>query len=166
MDTKLTSIRELRKEVEENCHRMLRETFAQHVFVGSVNPSQALIQFNTKLYLCNTEAILFELFYQFVLYNFQNFDCYKFSSKFSIAELASICLELPETGWTPEDGEKSMLAKRITEILTDKGPMLLDYFSMEIDEQGNLCSIPILLGKFCIAYATYSTGLYFGLQTI
>ncbi|KAJ8926300.1 hypothetical protein NQ314_021340 [Rhamnusium bicolor] len=136
VETKLTSILELRKEVEENCHRMLRETFAQHVFVGSVSPTQALIQHSTKLFLCNTQTILAELFYQFILYNFQNFDSYKFSKKISIYELAIICLELPETGWTPEDGEKLELAKRVTEILTDKGPMLHDYFSMEIDEQG------------------------------
>lgn len=75
-----------------------------------------------------------------------------------------ICLELPETGWTPEDGEKSELAKRITEILTDRGPMLMDYFSMEIDEEGNLCSIPILLGRLCVMYATFYTRVYVGLQ--
>ncbi|KAJ8984034.1 hypothetical protein NQ317_012258 [Molorchus minor] len=148
VETKLSSVLELRKQIEDNCNRVLRETFAQHVFVGSVNPSQALIQHSTKLFLCNTQTILTELFYQFILYNFQNFDCYKFSDKIPIYELAMICLELPDTGWTPEDGEKSALAKRITEILVDKGPMLLDYFSIEIDEQGNLCSIPILLENY------------------
>ncbi|KAJ8917366.1 hypothetical protein NQ315_002390 [Exocentrus adspersus] len=148
VETKLTSVLQLRKEVEDNCHKLLRETFAQHVFVGPVNPAQALIQSSTKLYLCNTELILSELFYQFILYNFQNFACYRFSNKFSVAELALICLELPEAGWTPEDGDKEELAKRTAEILTDKGPMLQDYFSMEIDEYGNLCSIPILLDNY------------------
>ncbi|XP_057659014.1 DNA mismatch repair protein Mlh1 [Diorhabda carinulata] len=147
-DTKLTSVLELRKEIEENCHRLLRETFAQHVFVGSVDPSQALIQYSTKMFLCNTKLVLEELFYQFIMYNFQNFDSYIFSNKISIFELARICLDLEETGWTPEDGDKSELSKRITHILSEKGPMLQDYFSMEIDEMGNICSIPILLDNY------------------
>ncbi|CAH1104007.1 unnamed protein product [Psylliodes chrysocephalus] len=147
-ETKLTSVLQLRKEIEQNCHRMLRETFAQHVFVGSVDPAQALIQYNTKMYLCNTRAILCELFYQFVMYNFQNFDSYTFSNKISVFELALTCMELPETGWTPEDGDKAELSKRVTDILIDKGPMMKDYFSVEVDKDGNICSIPILLENY------------------
>lgn len=77
VETKLTSVLQLRKDVEENCHRTLRETFAQHVFVGPINPKQALVQYNTQLLLCNTKVILEELFYQLILYNFQNFDSYR-----------------------------------------------------------------------------------------
>lgn len=91
--------------------------------------------------------ILTELFYQFIIYNFQNFYQYDFSNKIPVYDLALICLELPETGWTPEDGDKKELAEKIKTILIDKGPMLDDYFSMRIDEEGNLCSIPILLGS-------------------
>lgn len=143
----MTSILELRKEIEDNSQGTLRETLAQHVFVGSITPNQALIQYSTKLYLCNTKKILSELLYQLMMYNFQNFSCYNFSNKISIFELAMIALDKPEAGWTPEDGEKAVLAKRITEILTEKGPMLEDYFSMVIDEAGNLLSIPIILGR-------------------
>ncbi|XP_023013533.2 DNA mismatch repair ATPase Mlh1 isoform X1 [Leptinotarsa decemlineata] len=148
VETKLTSVLQLRKEIEDTCHRALRESFSQHVFVGAINPSQALIQYSTKLFLCNTKTILMELFYQFIMYNFQNFDTYIFSNKISLYELSLICLELPEAGWTPEDGDKSELAKRITTVLSDKAPMLLDYFSINIDESGNICSIPILLDEY------------------
>ncbi|CAG9814820.1 unnamed protein product [Phaedon cochleariae] len=148
-DTQLTSILTLRKEIEENCHRGLRECFSQHVFVGCVSRSQALIQFGTKLFLCNTKTILAELFYQFLLYHFQNFDSYKFSNRISIHELAMIGLEMPETGWTQEDGEKSVLAKRIVECFGGtRRAMLLDYFCMEIDELGNICSLPILVEDY------------------
>lgn len=82
-----------------------------------------------------------------MMYNFQNFDSYNFSNRISVYELALIALDMPETDWTPEDGEKTELAKRVTEILADKAPMLRDYFSMNIDEDMNLCSIPILLGR-------------------
>lgn len=57
-----------------------------------------------------------------------------------------LALDLPETGWTQEDGEKSVLAQKATEILTEKGEMLKDYFAMDIDENGSLQTIPLLLG--------------------
>ncbi|KAL1490508.1 hypothetical protein ABEB36_013190 [Hypothenemus hampei] len=148
METKLTSILELRKNIEENCHRTLRETFAQHVFVGAISPKQALIQYNTQLLLCNTKVILEELFYQLILYNFQNFDCYRFNCSMPIKELALMGLDLQETGWTEDDGPKEELATRINEILMKKSPMLNEYFSIEIDSSGSLKSLPILLDNF------------------
>ncbi|XP_066260659.1 DNA mismatch repair protein Mlh1-like [Euwallacea similis] len=148
VETKLTSILQLRKAIEENCHRGLRETFAQHVFVGSINPKQALIQFNSQLLLCNTKLILEELFYQFILYNFQNFDCYRFDHSKPIKELALSGLDMPDVGWTEEDGPKEELAARISEILIEKGPMLNEYFSIDIDSKGVLKSLPILLDHY------------------
>lgn len=146
--TELTSVLELRKSIEENCHKTLREAFAQHVFVGVIDPNRALMQHNTKLYLCNTKKILEELLYQFVIYNFQNLGNINLSEKISIRELSMIALDLPETNWTPEDGPKEELALRVVEILIDQREMLADYFSMEIDESGNLCSVPLLLDNY------------------
>lgn len=67
-----------------------------------------------------------------------------------------IALDMPETGWTSDDGEKTDLAKRVTEILKEKGPMLHDYFSLIIDDDGNLCSIPILLGMMYFLFHLYN----------
>lgn len=142
----MTSILQLRKELEDNCHTGMRELFSQHVFVGCISPTQALLQHSTKLYLCNTQSILEELFYQILLYNFQNFGIIKFSNSLPLFELIKMALELPETGWTEEDGNKEELAQKATEILTEKGEMLKEYFSMDIDENGCLLSIPLLLG--------------------
>lgn len=58
-----------------------------------------------------------------------------------------IALNLPETNWTPEDGPKEELAERVVEILVDQREMLDDYFSLEIDESGNLCTVPLLMGR-------------------
>ncbi|KAF2885086.1 hypothetical protein ILUMI_21089 [Ignelater luminosus] len=145
IECKLTSVLELRQEVEKSCHMSLRELFAQHVFVGCVDSTQALVQHSTKLYLCNTQKIMQELFYQFIVYNFQNFNVINLSDPLSIKELALIALDLPETGWTEEDGDKEELAKKVTEILTEKGVMLHEYFSLGIDEYGTLKSLPLLL---------------------
>nr|CAH7749104.1 unnamed protein product [Callosobruchus chinensis] len=148
VETQLISVIELRKEIEDNCHKGLRETFAQHVYVGAVSPSQALIQYSTKLFLCDTKNILSEMLYQYILFHFQNFDAYIFNEKISIYELAMICLDMPESGWTPEDGDKNELAKKVSEILVDKSEMLKDYFSVGIDAEGNLYSIPILIDDY------------------
>ncbi|XP_060532921.1 DNA mismatch repair protein Mlh1 isoform X2 [Cylas formicarius] len=148
VETKLTSVLQLRKSIEDNCHRTLRETFAQHVFVGPISPKQALIQYGTQLLLCNTATILEELFYQLALYNFQNFDSYRFETPMTVEELALIGLDLPETGWTVEDGPKEQLARRVSDILIDKGQMLNEYFSMEIRHDGQLGTLPILLAGY------------------
>lgn len=135
--------------MENRTHSTLRELFAQHVFVGSIDPKRALLQHSTKLYLCNTKKIAEELFYQIMLYNFANFGRIKFSTPLSILELALVALDLPETGWTPEDGDKKQLAESVVEILKEKREMLDEYFSVEIDDNGNIKSIPHLLGLCC-----------------
>ncbi|KAK5638973.1 hypothetical protein RI129_013268 [Pyrocoelia pectoralis] len=144
-ECRLTSVLELRKEIEEQCHKSLRELFAQHVYVGCVKAKLALVQHSTKLYLCNTNRIMEELFYQLVLHHFQNFGTIQFSDAVPVKELARSALDMSETGWTEEDGNKDELASKVQEILTEKGDMLKEYFSIEIDEFGYLKSLPILL---------------------
>lgn len=134
--------------MEKKTHPALRELFSQHVFVGCIDPTRSLLQHSTKLYLCNTKKIMEELFYQILLYNFSSFGKINFSDPLSVRELARTALDFPETEWTPEDGDKDELAQRVMEILTEKGEMLDEYFSVEIDEKGFIKSIPLLLGLF------------------
>lgn len=58
-----------------------------------------------------------------------------------------MALDDPACGWTEVDGPKNELARSIEEMLTQKGPMLDEYFSMIVDSTGNLCSLPLLLGE-------------------
>lgn len=67
-------------------------------------------------------------------------------------ELSLLGLEDPASDWKKEDGEKSVLAESICELLFTKKEMLLDYFSIEINDQKQLCSIPYLLGNKIIRY--------------
>nr|XP_022902874.1 DNA mismatch repair protein Mlh1 [Onthophagus taurus] len=147
IEIKLTSVLELQKEIEANSHKNLRELFAQHVFVGSINPKQSLIQYNTKLFLCNTKKILQELFYQYIMYNFQNFDKITLTNPLPIYDLCLLALDLSEVGWTPEDGDKTELSQKVVEILSDKAEMLEEYFSMEI-EDGKIKSLPLLIENY------------------
>uniref|UniRef100_A0A1Y1K4T7 DNA mismatch repair protein S5 domain-containing protein n=1 Tax=Photinus pyralis TaxID=7054 RepID=A0A1Y1K4T7_PHOPY len=144
-ECKLTSVLQLRHEIESQCHKTLRELFAQHVFVGCVNAKHSLVQHGTKLYLCDTTRIMEEVFYELVMYNFQNFGTINLSDPLPLKELARLALDLAETGWTEEDGNKDELAEKVQEILTEKGDMLKAYFSIDIDEFGYLKSLPLLL---------------------
>lgn len=53
-------------------------------------------------------------------------------------DLALLALDSEESGWTEEDGPKEGLAQYIVDFLKKKAEMLDDYFSMKIDEVGEL----------------------------
>ncbi|XP_059018122.1 DNA mismatch repair protein Mlh1 isoform X2 [Mustela lutreola] len=63
-------------------------------------------------------------------------------------DLAMLALDSPESGWTEEDGPKEGLAEYIVEFLKKKAEMLTDYFSLEIDEEGNLTGLPLLIDNY------------------
>uniref|UniRef100_A0A8C6S410 MutL homolog 1, colon cancer, nonpolyposis type 2 (E. coli) n=1 Tax=Neogobius melanostomus TaxID=47308 RepID=A0A8C6S410_9GOBI len=132
---KLNSIKELRAEVSENNHKGLQEMLQNHSFVGCVNPQWTLIQHHTKLYLLNTTKL--SLFAP--LHVFEPAPLY---------DLAMLALDSAESGWTEEDGPKEGLAQYIVDFLKNKTEMLEDYFSLEIDQDGNLTGLPMLLDKY------------------
>jgi len=57
VECKLTSVLELQRDVEDNMHVGLRDLLKNSTFVGCVSPKQALIQHETKLFLCNTARL-------------------------------------------------------------------------------------------------------------
>nr|XP_054753016.1 DNA mismatch repair protein Mlh1-like [Lytechinus pictus] len=147
-EIQLTSVLEIQKEIEANTHDDLRDLVKQHTFVGIVDAEYALIQHKTKLYLVNTVKLSQELFYQMMLYDFGNFGLMRLSNPAPIFELAMIALDTEDSGWSESDGPKEQLAQYIVDFLKTKAQMLNDYFSVEIDEEGNLCGIPLVLDKY------------------
>ncbi|CAN2389630.1 meiotic spindle midzone assembly, partial [Pristimantis euphronides] len=145
---KLCSVLSLQKDIEDRTHKNLRDMLRNLSFVGCVNPQWALAQFQTKLYLLNTTKLSQELFYQILIYDFGNFGIMKLSESAPIYKLAMLALQSPESGWTEEDGPKEGLAEYIVQFLQKKADMLKDYFSLEIDEEGNLTGIPLLLDNY------------------
>ncbi|GCB61301.1 hypothetical protein scyTo_0009310, partial [Scyliorhinus torazame] len=89
-----------------------------------------------------------ELFYQIFIYDFGNFGVLRLSSPAPLYELAMLALDSPESGWTEEDGPKEGLAEYIVDFLKTKSEMLQDYFSLGIDEEGNLTGLPLLLENY------------------
>ncbi|KAI2528799.1 mutL-like 1 [Homo sapiens] len=144
----LTSVLSLQEEINEQGHEVLREMLHNHSFVGCVNPQWALAQHQTKLYLLNTTKLSEELFYQILIYDFANFGVLRLSEPAPLFDLAMLALDSPESGWTEEDGPKEGLAEYIVEFLKKKAEMLADYFSLEIDEEGNLIGLPLLIDNY------------------
>ncbi|XP_054455981.1 DNA mismatch repair protein Mlh1 [Anoplopoma fimbria] len=145
---KLNSIKELRAETAENTHKGLQEMLQNHSFVGCVNPQWTLIQHHTKLYLLNTTKLSQELFHQILIYDFGNFGVLRLSTPAPLYDLAMLALDSEESGWSEEDGPKEGLAQYIVDFLKKKTEMLEDYFSLEIDQEGNLTGLPLLLDKY------------------
>ncbi|CAL8357579.1 unnamed protein product [Boreogadus saida] len=145
---KLNSIKALRTEISEDAHKGLQEMLQNHSFVGCVNPQWTLIQHHTKLYLLNSTKLSQELFRQILIYDFGNFGVLRLSSPAPLYDLAMLALESEESGWTEEDGPREGLAQYITDFLRNKHEMLEDYFSLEIDQDGNLTGLPLLLDHY------------------
>ncbi|KAK8768613.1 hypothetical protein V5799_014920 [Amblyomma americanum] len=142
---KLQSIINLWETVVKNTHAGLQELFRNHTFVGCVNQRYCLVQHKTELYLINTRKISEELFYQLMLKNFGRFGMYQFSEPAPIYDLAMMALDLEECGWTEADGPKEELARYMSTFLASKAEMLDDYFSLGINESGEITSLPIIL---------------------
>ncbi|CAH3116955.1 unnamed protein product [Porites lobata] len=147
-EIRLTSVLNLRKAIDSNEHQGMKELFEDHKFVGCVNRSLALVQHSTKLFLANVTTLSKELFYQVIMFKFGNFDFLKLSEPAPVYELAMLALDCEESGWTEEDGPKDELAAYIVNLLKGKAAMLLDYFSLEIDKEGHLLTLPLLLDGY------------------
>ncbi|KAL3831500.1 hypothetical protein ACJMK2_023241 [Sinanodonta woodiana] len=147
-EIKLSSVLALQKEIKESLHSGLREMFQNHTFVGCVIQEYSLMQHQTKLYLINTKKLSKELFYQLFIFDFSNFGILRLSEPAPIFDLAMLALDLEESGWTEADGKKEDLAQYIVDFLKGKAEMLQDYFSMEIDQDGNLLTLPLMLDDY------------------
>ncbi|MFT7816357.1 DNA mismatch repair protein Mlh1 isoform X2 [Arapaima gigas] len=145
---RLTSVKELRVEISDRAHTGLQELLQNHTFVGCVTPQWSLVQHHTKLYLLDVTRLSQELFYQILMYDFGNFGVLRLSSPAPLYDLAMLALDMDESGWTEEDGPKEGLAQYIVDFLQKKAEMLEDYFSMEVDQEGNLTGLPLLLDGY------------------
>ncbi|XP_072934815.1 DNA mismatch repair protein Mlh1 [Epargyreus clarus] len=145
IETKLTSVKQLRMDVENNCNSNLREILANLIFIACIDCHKSLIQHSTKLYLCDTRRLAEELFYETLLYDFQNFGLIKLSNPLPLEELFVLGLSSQEAEWNPELGDMREMAQQMTKLLVSKRAMLLEYFSFEMTSNGELVALPLLL---------------------
>ncbi|XP_037895904.1 DNA mismatch repair protein Mlh1 isoform X2 [Glossina fuscipes] len=149
-EVKLTSVLKMMQQIENKCSVQLRKILKEMVFVGSIDKSFALFQYETKLYLSNTLMLSKELFYQRLVYNFENFCALEIApERLSIKSLILLALNSTESGWCEEDGDKEELAQRAVEILLIHSPIMREYFSLNISPEGDLLTLPLLLEQYC-----------------
>ncbi|XP_055316315.1 DNA mismatch repair protein Mlh1 [Sitodiplosis mosellana] len=143
--TKLTSILTLRKKIESRCDGKLRQILADSNFVGCINRRQSLIQSGSNLYICDVQKLSEELFYQLLMYDFENFCEIRFENPLSIKDLAILALNNEESGWCEQDGPISELAENVEEALIKKADMLREYYGLSISSSGHLETLPLIL---------------------
>eukprot|EP01087_Luapelamoeba_hula_P019226 TRINITY_DN6345_c0_g1_i1.p1 TRINITY_DN6345_c0_g1~~TRINITY_DN6345_c0_g1_i1.p1 ORF type:complete len:775 (+),score=111.00 TRINITY_DN6345_c0_g1_i1:215-2326(+) len=138
----LTSIQNIISGFEGNSHYGLSEVFKNHTFVGCVNNRYAVIQHRTKLYLCNIQIVSREFLYQEGVHGFSRFLKIRFADAVPISYMLRLALDDPQNGWVEADGPKEDIIDYIVNVFKSRAPMLREYFMMDVDEEGNLCTLP------------------------
>jgi DNA mismatch repair protein MLH1 len=144
----LTSVLNLLSEVKEAGHAGLQQIFKNYTFVGAVDDRSVLLQYKTKLYLCNMCVLSKELMYQSVLQNFACMSTIKLSNPAPVHDLVMLALDHPLSGYDPNDGDQETIATYIVELLRTRASMLKEYFNIQIDDDGNLVGLPLLIDNY------------------
>lgn len=143
----------------------LQKVINNHTFVGVVGPDrpESLIQHETKLFLLNHVHLAEELFYQLGLRQFGRIGQMVLQPAPNLDDLIAVAVSCEadaeeQTGLsaavitqasvqTIADCGVSLLImlQRISSTLKERREMLLEYFSLEISEDGFLKALPLLL---------------------
>ena len=145
MQIRLTTIKELRAIVRASMHGNLTEVFASHTYVGLVDTARRIIaiQGGVKLFLVDYGMICNEYFYQIGLTDFGNFGSIVFQTPLDIAALVEIAAEI-EMASSQTILDVSAVSEKVTARLVSRREMLLEYFNLEISEDGKLKALPLL----------------------
>ncbi|KAK2627694.1 hypothetical protein QTJ16_002340 [Diplocarpon rosae] len=150
VNCRLVSVKALRAEVRDEMHNELTEIFAGHTFVGIVDERRRLaaIQGGVKLFLVDYGMICAEYFYQIGLTDFGNFGIIRLEPPLDLKELLTLAAQHEKAsavGNPEDDFELEEVVELVSAQLIERREMLLEYFSMEVSEEGQLISIPLLL---------------------
>ncbi|KAF8156932.1 DNA binding protein [Crassisporium funariophilum] len=142
----LTSVKNLRQKIIKGKHRQILE---KHIFVGIVDLQRclSLIQYSTKLYLVNHDALAEELFYQLGLRQFGDLSRIKLEPPPSLRSMIAIAVDAEESTETSRLS-KSQIVDRIVNILLERRAMLAEYFGLTISESAHVETLPLLLRDY------------------
>lgn len=148
MPSELSSIREILGEIEAKCDDNLKEQIRSLKFVGNASHTKTIIQCENILYICDNRKLAHELFFQMAIINFSHFDAIEFEEPLKVEELSLIGLDMKECSWTEEDGPKEILAKQVEKLLVEQREMLKEYFSITINSNGELETLPVFINGY------------------
>ncbi|KAL6698351.1 hypothetical protein J3F84DRAFT_367302 [Trichoderma pleuroticola] len=144
-----TSLRELRKEVDDDINEELTNIIASHTFVGVVDETRriAAIQAGVKLYLVDYGSFCCEFFYQCGLKDFGNFGVINLKPPPDLTELieAGIQMLIPPIEYRQIKRYFDWCTETVKGVLVRRREMLKEYFNLEITPDGKLVSIPLLI---------------------
>lgn len=130
-------------------HNTLTDVFTSHTFVGVVDEQRRIvaIQSGVKLLLVDYGLIANEYFYQLGLTDFGNFGMIRLNPPLSLRELLTIAAaaEKDIAQIDNDDLDWNQVIEAVHNQLLTSRPMLLEYFSLEISEDGLLLSLPLLM---------------------
>ena len=140
---KLTSVKNLKSSVVSQTDLQLKKLLRSSGYIGVTKSKSPLmfIQVETTLLSVKLESVSQEIFYQLYLKYFGNFSSLILQPPLSLAQLLQVHISRTDTNQRMTQLE----AKNASDIIVDRKELLLDYFSITIDESGSLCSLPILL---------------------
>ncbi|KAL8871107.1 MAG: hypothetical protein Q9174_002995 [Haloplaca sp. 1 TL-2023] len=143
---RLTTIKELRREVRDSMHSSLTEILASHTYVGLVDPCRriAAIQGGVKLFLVDYGMICNEYFYQLGLTDFGNFGTIKLEPPLDMRSLVEIGVQFERAKAIDTGIEWNEIADTVTAQIIARRAMLHEYFQMDISESGKLSTLPLL----------------------
>lgn len=146
---RLTSIKELRAEVRDAMHNELTDIISTHTFVGIVDEQKriAAIQGGVKLFLVDYGMLCNEYFYQVGLTDFGNFGSIRFNPPLPLDELLTVAAEQEQrnAGDAANEIDWEDVVESVKEQLISRRALLIEYFSLDITEEGKLCSIPLIM---------------------
>jgi DNA mismatch repair protein MLH1 len=152
MACRLASIKGLRAEVRDAMHNELTDIISTHTFVGIVDEQKriAAIQGGVKLFLVDYGMLCNEYFYQVGLTDFANYGSIRFKPPLSLHDLLKVGAEQEKgnAGVAADEVDWDGVVEAVKEQLISKAALLVEYFSIEITPEGELCSIPLLIKDY------------------
>lgn len=145
---RLTSIRDLRAEVRDAMHNELTDVISTHTFVGIIDEQKriAAIQGGVKLFLVDYGMLCNEYFYQVGLTDFGNYGSIRLNSPLPLHDLLKVAAEQEKDNASDaaDEVDWNEVVESVKEQIVSRRALLMEYFSMDISEAGELCSIPLL----------------------
>lgn len=147
---RLATVKELRATVRDSMHNNLTEVFTTHNFVGIVDHNRriAAIQSGVKLFLVDYGLCSAEYFYQLGLTDFANYGTIRLDPPLNLRDVLSIAAANEREMADPKSAaalDWNEVVETVGAQLVSRREMLLEYFSLEISEDGDLHGLPLLV---------------------
>ena len=144
-EIKLTSILELRNELQSTTNQQLSTTISNHIFIGFVDSSRIMVSYNTSLLMCNFKDVAFHFFYQQILKYFGNFGVIDIFDGLDIKDMVLVALDHEDWDWNDSNVmSKSEISIDICDKFMEFSGMFLEYFMIKVRD-GKIYSLPNIL---------------------